>query len=353
VLLVEGDVGAGRTRLAEELAERARLDGAAAVALRAVEADGLAAWNGVLALARGGLLDLPGLARAQPGALAAFAAHLPEWADRFPAARNAPALPLERALADVLLAAAAESPTLLVADDAHRLDRASLLALLALAREHAPLALCLTTASHEHRSELDAAAAALGRGVPGALVRLGPLGQEEIAAMTAAALPALAPEQRDRLARRVLSDSAGLPLLAVELLQALAAGLDLDPGLASWPAPLRTLDAARPVELPGSVVAAIRLNARRLSPAALDVLAAVSVPPPPVSLATAARAADLDERTVAAALDELEWRRWLTSDRRGYAFLAGIVRDVIGSDLLTPGRRRRIGERLGLDLTPA
>jgi hypothetical protein len=50
------------------------------------------------------------------------------------------------------------------------------------------------------------------------------------------------------------------------------------------------------------------------------------------------------EDAAAAALDELEWSRWLMADARGYAFVARIVRDVIVRDMLTPGERRRIEE---------
>lgn len=348
VLLIEGDAGAGRTRLADELASRARLEGAATALLRGVEADGLAPWNGVLALARGDLATLPGLARAQPGALAALAAHIPEWGDRFAAARRTPPMPLERALLDVVLAAAAEQPILLVVDDAARLDRESLAALLALARDAgaAPVALCLTVATHEHRPELDELVVRLDRDLPGAAVRLAPLTVGEIAELAAALLPSTEPAQRERLARRVASDSAGLPLLVVELIHAVANGLTLDPTVANWPAPLRTLEQTRPVELPPAVVAAIRLNARRLSAAAQQMLMVIAVAEPPVPLPAAALGADFDEAAAAAALDELEWHRWLTSDSRGFAFLARVVRDVIVHDLLTPGRRRRIAERL-------
>src|SRR6185312_6324944 len=61
-LIVEGDSGMGKTRLLEELLARARLDGAAVASVRAVEADAVEAWSGVLTLARGGLLGAPGLA---------------------------------------------------------------------------------------------------------------------------------------------------------------------------------------------------------------------------------------------------------------------------------------------------
>src|SRR5213076_1914810 len=45
VVVIEGDAGAGKTRLAEELAARARLDGAVVAAVRAVAADQGDPWR--------------------------------------------------------------------------------------------------------------------------------------------------------------------------------------------------------------------------------------------------------------------------------------------------------------------
>src|SRR2546429_9809797 len=74
---MDGDRGAGKTRLAEELLAGARLDGAVIVALRAVEGDQREGWSGVLGLARGGLLAAPGVAAAPPAALAALKSGTP------------------------------------------------------------------------------------------------------------------------------------------------------------------------------------------------------------------------------------------------------------------------------------
>src|SRR6267378_4315371 len=116
VAVIEGDAGAGKTRLAEELAARARLDGAVVAAVRAVAADRGDAWSGVLGIARGGLLDAPGVAGAPPDALAQLRGTAPPGA-------------LGRALAEVLQAVADERPVVVFVDDAHWLDRESLLAL--------------------------------------------------------------------------------------------------------------------------------------------------------------------------------------------------------------------------------
>jgi hypothetical protein len=56
------------------------------------------------------------------------------------------------------------------------------------------------------------------------------------------------------------------------------------------------------------------------------------------------RALEMDADTVARALDELEWHRWLVSEPRGYSFAARIVRQVVQREMVTPGQRRRVME---------
>src|SRR5438552_3041698 len=149
IAVIAGDVGLGKTRLLEELVTRARLDGAFAVTVRSVEADRAVPWSGLLGLARGGLGEAPGLAAAPAGALAAVAGLAPEWAERFAAAvRGVAVAPLPHALSDVLRAIVEESPLVLACDDAHWLDRDTVLALSAASRDlaRAPLLLVCTVA---------------------------------------------------------------------------------------------------------------------------------------------------------------------------------------------------------------
>jgi DNA-binding SARP family transcriptional activator len=328
VAVVEGDAGLGKTRLAEELAARARLDGAVVAAVRAVEADRSDAWSGVLGLTRGGLLDAPGVAAAPPSALAQLRA-------------GAPAETSGRALSDVLQAVADEQPVLVFADDVHWLDRESLLALGAAARDLA----------RAPRDELDELRVRIGRELAGCAVRLGPVAPDALRALAHWALPAYGKVEIDRVARRVATDSAGIPLLAVELLQAVASGLDLRETGGAWPEPLRTLDQTLPGDLPDAIVAAVRINFRRLSADAQRVLASAAVLGGRVNGSTLGRASGVAHPALAAALDELEWQRWLTAEPRGYTFVARIVRDVVDRDMVTPGQRQRIKEATGEGFT--
>ena len=131
-------------------------------------------------------------------------------------------------------------------------------------------------------------------------------------------------------------------MLAIELLNAVALGLDLALIHGAWPEPLRTLDQTLPGDLPEGIVSAIRVGFRRLSSGAQRVLQVAAVLVAPLELDRAARASGLAPEATIEALDELEWNRWLTLDGRGYGFAARIVREVIARDQLTEGQRQRI-----------
>ena len=333
VVIVEGDGGTGKTRLAEEVASRARLDGAAVAAIRAVEADRTDAWSGVLNIAGAGLLGASGIAAASPAALAQLRG-------------NAPLDSATRAFSEALRVVADEQPVLVVVDDAHWLDRESLLALGAAARDltKSPVLLLLTTSPHLKRDELDELHAHIGREVSGTAVTLAPLGEEALHALARWAAPAYDQIQLERLVRRVLADSAGIPLLAVELLNAVAIGLDLQRVQGAWPEPFRTLQQTLPGGLPDVITAAIRVNFHRLPGDAQRVLVAAAVLGERVRPSVLERASGVKGIALATALDELEWQRWLTAEPRGYAFVARIVRDVVDRDMVVPGQRQRILE---------
>jgi DNA-binding SARP family transcriptional activator len=344
--LVFGEPGTGKTRLAEELLARARLDGALTVTARSVEADLGDGWSGALALARALPLDAPGLDRAPATALATLARHLPEWKERFgrQGKRKGEEPNPGRAFADVVSAVATEQPVFLFLDDAHWLDHDTLLTVAGLLRDLEALPLCVTiaAAAYPDRPELEELRARIGRDLAGVCIRLRPLSAGAIRALARWALPMYEEVELDRVTRRVSTDSAGLPLLAVELLHAVALGLDLHSTRGAWPEPLRTLDQTLPGGLPDAVVAAVRVGFRRLSKDAQSTLAAASVLADRVDAAALRRATGLDQEPLAAALDELEWQRWLTAEPRGYAFVARIVREVVARDMLTPGQRQRI-----------
>jgi DNA-binding SARP family transcriptional activator len=316
LLVVQGESGAGKTRLGEEVAARARLEGAVVSHILCVPSDREVPWSGLGALCRGvGLAD--------------------------------PAEPA-RALTDHVRTVSSKQPVVLWIDGADHLDGESAVGLQPLLRNLSgvPCVLLLTAAQYPPRDELDDLRARIGRDLRGAALTLGPLADSDLRELVGHVLPDLDEEAADRVTRRIRADSAGLPLLAVELLTAVRLGLELDDVGGVWPQPFQTMEQTYPGDLPDSVVAAIRIGCRRLSRRAQSVLAAASVLDERTDAGRLAAATGLDEEVVDEALDELEWNRWLVAEKRGYAFVARIVRDVVARDMLTPGQRRRIRERI-------
>jgi hypothetical protein len=80
--------------------------------------------------------------------------------------------------------------------------------------------------------------------------------------------------------------------------------------------------------------------------AAAAVLGDLATPP------VLERALGLPADEVGRALDELEWHRWLTSEPRGYCFVARIVRQVVERDMVTAGQRRRVLEAAAQPVVP-
>ena len=342
--LIRGEPGTGKSRFLEELLARVALDGATAIGLRAVPADLTDPGGGLRALASGPLVSAPGVAAASGAALAAMAEVHPRWAEQFPGARGAAPQPLRQAVVELMRAATAEAPLVIAVDDGQWLDAESLEAFLGLLRDLAPdrFLLVIAASPRPDRQHLDDALAHVGRELKGAVVTLPPLPIPALERLVGWAMPAYDPEQCDRLTRRIAVDSAGLPFLAVELLRAVVGGLDLLGEPVAWPQPFHTLDQTRPGDLPDSIAAALRIDFRRLTPAAQQVLAAAAVLGDRVPVERLQRATGLDQEALAGALDELEWNRWLLAEPRGYSPVARVAHEVICRDLVTPGQRRRL-----------
>lgn len=346
--MVEGETGVGKTRLLEELAARARLDGAVVATARVVERDLAQADATLWGLARGGLLSAPGVAGAMPGTLATLARWIPEWRERFPSTTG-PETNIADALEDLLRSITQEAEVVLLVDDAHWADHGSLLAFEALLRglEDTPVLLAVAAEPHPPREELAALRSRGARESLGLFVTLEPLGAAAIAELVRTALPRFSEWEADRVTRRIQVDSAGLPLLVVELLHAVSLGMDLQGLEGAWPEPMRTLSQTMPGGLPEAVVGAIRVGFRRLSPEAQRVLVAAAVLGDRVPAAVLARASQSDQAQTDSSLDDLEWQRWLAADSRGYSFVARIAREVVARDMVTRGQRQRIESLAG------
>ena len=320
LLVISGGIGTGKTRLAEEVVLRAELDGFHVARVRCDAADRTTRHGALCAL----LADTELF-----GEAAQF-----DGPDDFGIA---------------VCQAAERTPVLIWVDSAEDLDPDSYVAIGRLLRRFADhhVTIMLSATDAPPLPEMDEVTGRIGRDVAGDVVRLEPLGAADLATLAHRALPGWDDEAIDRLTRRLFNDSAGLPLLAVDLLHALRLGFELAGEEARpWPEPARTMDQTFPGDIPATLGAAIRVGFRRLSPEAQEVLKLSCLTDARVTPDLLERAMDLERPRILEALDELEWRRWLTAEPRGYGFVARLHRDVIEHDMMTKGQRKRLQERL-------
>jgi DNA-binding SARP family transcriptional activator len=356
-VLVAGEAGIGKTRLVTELATLAEQDGAVVLAGRCDQHLGVpylplreAVGRQLAAYPSERLRTLLG-----PRA-AALVRFWPELAWRLPALPAQPAVGSEAdpyllfdALTGLLEAMAVTGPLLLLVDDLHGADEATLLLLRSLARAWRPARLLtVLTYRDDQRAPRANLAAALGDLVrlPGAeLLTLRGLDGDEVAAMAAATVarplgpggPALAHVLRER--------TGGNPFLVAELLRhlvetgALGGGVDVAE-VAAGPA----VD-----DVPESVRWVVGQQMARLGGPVEHVLGVAAVIGGQADVAVLGRVADLGYDHLLSALDTAV-AAGLLEVRPGapgrYAFHHPIVRDLLYRKLAA-GERARIHRRVG------
>jgi DNA-binding SARP family transcriptional activator len=357
-VLVAGEAGIGKTRLGAELAAHAERDGAIVLAGRCDPHLGVPYLPLREALGRH-LAEVPaGRLRALLGPRAAELARVwPELAWRLPAtpapARADPRADrylLFEALTGVLEAIADAGPLLLLVDDLHGADEASLQLLRSLA--HAPrparLLTVLTYRDDEpaSRANLAAALGDLLRGPGAELLTLEGLTTDEVASLAAVTVGRPLGAGGAALAQVLRERTSGNPFFAGELLRHLieTGGLEgRDAAAAAGPA-------AR--GLPESVRRVAGQRLARLGGAVERALGVAAVIGHRFDLALLGRVVDLGHDALLSALDtavaaKLLEERIATPGR--YAFRHPLVRDLLYAGLPAGERaraHRRIGEAL-------
>jgi serine/threonine-protein kinase len=303
VVVIEGEAGAGKTRLAEEFVHMVETGRAPAVLLRAAAHP--ADRDVPFAIARAlfsSLCDAPGLLGASPRALAEVAALVPALAETVrelpPPSGTAGAL--GDALAEVIAGVADEAPVLLFVDDLAHADAESRRLVLSLSHRAGEVPLMLLACVRPG----DLAASDEWRDLRAArLVRLKPLDVPGAESVIASMLP-VAEDERRALAERIVAETGGFPLDVTEMLAALLDAGQLEEDAAGqWRTTVPARSARMPV--PDAVRRAVRARLSHLSPRAGALLDAAAVLACPVDPTTLGDVLDLDAAIVGDAIGEL------------------------------------------------
>jgi hypothetical protein len=356
LVVLVGEPGVGKTRLAREVRARAARRGWRSVVGRCAEeqatlpyypvSEALAAAVAVAPSALRGAAERrwPELASLVPSILRGA----PPRLEREDARRR-----LLQAVADFLLALASDAPLLLVLDDLHWADSASLALLQHLARR-APGARLLLLGTYRdvevgRQHPLEAALSDLWRERLLEELSLRGLSLEDTAALIAArAGPAGVPAE---IAVLLYGRTAGNPFFTEELLAAL-----VDAGALAREEACRPPTAVGDIEIPRSVRAVVGRRVSRLAQEAQDLLHAASVLGQECDLDLLVATTGLPEESVLDALDAVLAARLLEERRVGrqvrYAFPHALLQQTIYAEL--PAHRlRRLHRRAGAALAAA
>jgi len=339
LVVIEGEAGIGKTRLAAELAAHARSLGASVVRGRCYEEEAGVAYGPFIEGLRGVLAAGPSLDQVPRHWLAEARRLLPELVEAYPGLPepgplDGPAAGRQffEGVSQVLLAATAgPAPGLLVVDDLQWADEASLdvLAYLVHRLEGRPLLVvaCWRSEQVPADARLRRLAAETRRAGRGDVLELPRLDAAAVAELVGAVAPA-----RAGAAGLLHERTEGLPFLVLEYLAAVGP------------------DGELPALLPGGARDLLTARVRGVGDAARQVLATAAVLGRSFDVDTARAASGRSDEEAVAALEELA-ARGLVHEVAGdvYDFGHGLVRDLVYAQTSLARRRllhRRVGEAL-------
>lgn len=328
LLALEGEAGIGKTRLAEKILRHVSTTGGATIATRCYEEERELAYAPVAAVVRAALRSLE---TPPKGAVAEAARLLPELGSASTLPLDSPGAQtrfLESLTGLVQAATAGSPPGVILFDDVHWADEATLDFLSFLARRLAdhPLLLLLTwrtedvPAAHRLRRLF-----AEGTGHPHAhAVALARLARDDVEELARA----LAPEVRNLEEKRVYEETEGVPLLVVEYCRALARGEE---------------------SLPSGIREVLGVRLASLGEMDAQVLAAAAVIGRAFDLEVLRDASGRTEEETVAALEELTARGLVRESGDEYDFCHEQLRTLVQEGTSLARRRllhRRVAEAL-------
>ncbi len=339
--LIAGEPGIGKSRLAEELARRARARGLRVVVGRCWEAGGAPAyWPWVQSLrAHIRATDTPALLQQLGTDAAVLAQLLPELGEIVPSLPPPPASDSEgarfrlfEAVSSFLRRASRDTPLLVVIDDLHAADEPSLLMLRFVAREITDTRLLLCGAYRDVdptlRDPLASALSELAREPHTRQLSLGGLSELDVAEYINVSTSV---EMSAARVEEIYAETDGNPLFVGEIVRLLdGEGTIGDP--------------RSPLQIPAGVRSVIKLRVARLSAQCQELLVPASVLGREFDLDALAQLAERGRDDVLDVLDEAIGERIVANVRGSpgrFRFGHALMRDVL-YDGLTSARRLQL-----------
>jgi DNA-binding SARP family transcriptional activator len=350
VVLIEGAAGVGKSRLAEEFFRWIQAEGGTVLRTRSYDARVGVPYGPVVEALRGAL-DAPGLSGADPQWLAEASRLLPELRQRFRSLPEVSPVPADawrlfEAVAQIIIAMAAEQPVALATEDLQWCDSdsCSLLHFLIRRLEDVPVMWCGMLTLGELRR--DAPAARLCRALRvrprAAVVTLAPLSEEELWQMVRDMGHVATPTGGRRLAERLHQVTCGNPFYAIEVLKTLFAQgwLTADPASGAWLA-APTAGESTAMAMSPTVHDAIAERIESLPPDLHDVLITIAVAGTGCRTGLLSHVHGISRLRAATIADELVERCLVEESNGTYRCVHPVIARVV-VDRLTTSRRREL-----------
>lgn len=362
MVLLEGEAGVGKTRLAEDFLRWGGAEGAMVLRGAGYDATHGTPFDPVVEALRAGL-EAPGLAGADPQWLSEISRLLPEVKRRFPGLPPSPTQVdaagrwrLFEGVSQVVMAIASETPVIVLIDDLQRCDGETCALLHFLARRWASAPVLLMATNTLGELERDAPAARLSRALRiqghATVVTLGPLSEEEVLTMIHEMGRLKDSSGGRRFSHRVHEVTSGNPFYVIELLKTLFAQglLAVDPTTGAWmTGPEVGPDESRPIPMPRTVQDAIAERISRLPDPLRDLMATVVLAGQFCETDLLSQVHGISRLHAAALCEDLVDRRFLTevtgAFRPAHSLIADVIHDELGSS-----RRREIHRGIALAL---